>query len=40
MKDCCKNGCQDKSEEFGLKKWLNYILYIIITVVVVVGAFM
>jgi hypothetical protein len=34
MKDCCKDGCKHTTEKSGVKKWINYIVYAIITLIV------
>jgi len=34
MKDCCNNN-QDRSEKPSFKKWLNYTIYTIITVILI-----
>lgn len=33
MKDCCKTGNEKEQEKGGLKKWLNYIIYGIIAII-------
>ncbi len=35
MKDCCKDGCQNEAEKSVIKKWFNYIVYIIIAIIVI-----
>jgi len=35
MKDCCKDGCQHTAEKSVVKKWINYMLYTIIVVIVI-----
>ena len=35
MKDCCKNSCDKKPKQYSIKKWLNYLLYLIIAFIVV-----
>lgn len=34
MKECCKSGCDKKTKKTGLRKWLNYLLYAIIAIIV------
>jgi hypothetical protein len=34
MKDCCNNGCDKKTKKTVLRKWLNYLLYAVISVIV------
>lgn len=34
MKECCKNGCDKKAKKTGLRKWLKYLLYTVIAVIV------
>ena len=34
MKECCKNGCDKKTKQTGLTRWLKYLLYTVITVIV------
>lgn len=35
MKDCCKTGTKTEQKSSGLKRWLNYALYIIIGGIVI-----
>tara|TARA_R110000868_G_scaffold226004_1_gene478360 strand:+ start:1952 stop:2101 length:150 start_codon:yes stop_codon:yes gene_type:complete len=34
MKECCKGSCDKKTKKTGLRKWLNYLLYTVITIIV------
>ncbi len=34
MKECCKNGCQQTIDKSVVKKWLNYIVYTILILIV------
>ncbi|WP_168817198.1 hypothetical protein [Lutibacter sp. B1] len=34
MKECCKSDCDKKTKQTGLRKWLNYLLYTVIAVIV------
>ena len=34
MKDCCKDGCQNKAEKSVIKKWFNYIIYTILIAII------
>jgi hypothetical protein len=34
MKECCKDGCQQTTEKSVVKKWLNYIVYTILILIV------
>tara|TARA_R110001583_G_scaffold88891_1_gene230058 strand:- start:146 stop:286 length:141 start_codon:yes stop_codon:yes gene_type:complete len=34
MKDCCNSGCDKKTKKTGLRKWLNYLLYAVIAIIV------
>ncbi len=34
MKECCKNGFQDTENKSNIKKWFNYIVYIILFLIV------
>lgn len=34
MKDCCKAGFKHKTEKAVMKKWINYIIYTILTIIV------
>jgi hypothetical protein len=34
MKECCKGGCQQTTEKSVVKKWLNYIVYTILILIV------
>lgn len=35
MKDCCKTGSDKTQNKNVLKKWFNYILYVIIAAILV-----
>ncbi len=35
MKDCCKTGSETEQKKSGFKKWLNYIIYAIIAIIVI-----
>lgn len=35
MKDCCKNNNQASSKKSGFRKWVYYILYAIIALIVI-----
>jgi len=34
MKDCCKTGIEKDQKQGGFKKWLSYIIYAIIAIIV------
>jgi len=34
MKECCKDGFQDTEKKSNIKKWFNYIVYIILFLIV------
>ena len=34
MKDCCKDGCKHTTEKLIVKKWINYIVYTILILIV------
>jgi len=34
MKDCCKDGCKHPTEKSVGEKWINYIVYVIIILIV------
>jgi len=34
MKDCCKDGCIRTTEKSVVKKWINYIVYTILILIV------
>ncbi len=35
MKDCCKTGGENEQNKSGIKKWFNYVLYIIIAAIII-----
>jgi len=35
MKDCCKTGNENEQKQVGVKKWFNYFLYVIVTLIFV-----
>ncbi|TVZ27166.1 hypothetical protein JM83_2191 [Gillisia sp. Hel_I_86] len=35
MKECCKTGSETKKKESSFKKWLSYILYAVIAIIVI-----
>ncbi len=35
MKECCKNGSNKKPIQSSIKKWFTYLLYSVITFIVV-----
>lgn len=34
MKECCKTGSEPERKKKGLQKWINYIIYIILALIV------
>ncbi|WP_255724774.1 MULTISPECIES: hypothetical protein [unclassified Tenacibaculum] len=34
MKDCCKDGCHQKAEKSIVKKWFNYLIYVILLIII------
>jgi len=34
MKECCKDGCNNTTKKTNFKKWLNYIVYTILILIV------
>jgi len=34
MKDCCKTGSEREQKKGGFRKWINYIIYGIIVIIV------
>mgnify|MGYP006921590749 CR=1 FL=1 len=34
MKECCKDGCYDTTKKSNVKKWFNYIVYIILILII------
>ena len=34
MKECCRSGCDSKLKPSRIKKWLNYLLYLVISFIV------
>ena len=34
MKECCNRDCQHTTEKSVVKKWLNYILYAILILII------
>ncbi|WP_445747849.1 hypothetical protein [Polaribacter sp.] len=34
MKDCCKDGFQETEKKSNVKKWFNYIVYVILFLIV------
>jgi hypothetical protein len=34
MKDCCKDSCKQNTEKSVVKKWINYIVYAILILIV------
>jgi hypothetical protein len=34
MKECCKDGCHNTTEKSVVRKWLNYVIYTILVLIV------
>jgi hypothetical protein len=34
MKDCCKDGCKHTTEKSVANKWINYIVYTILIIII------
>tara|TARA_R110002096_G_C14305035_1_gene698859 strand:- start:47 stop:187 length:141 start_codon:yes stop_codon:yes gene_type:complete len=40
MKECCKSDCDKKTQQTSLRKWLNYLLYAVIALIVLGALFL